>query len=179
MFLDSLDKAYDAIELQDRSENLDFESQLLFFIMRSAASSLTEVGEVRTFDQFKRSYEKELKATGRVLEWLGLAKCDKEAPLGWRSTIRLQYALVQRGYIPREVRRASTRKEEELFEAIYQEALGKRVTDETHQFVTIQLVEFGLARTYADEYYIPDLSLKNLFKEAKAPHSGPVAGARS
>jgi hypothetical protein len=101
--------------LEDESEKLDFESELMFLIMRKSALSFRAFEEVGTFDQFKRLYKKEMKATGQVFEWLGLAKCDKAASLGWRSTIRLQYALTLRGYVPEEVRRASTREEEAIF----------------------------------------------------------------
>jgi hypothetical protein len=146
------DKTYEEIELLD--ESLDFESKLVFLIMRKASLSLTDFpAKILNFEQFKRSYKGEMKATGQVLEWLGLAKCDKAAPLGWRSMVRLQYALVMRGSIPEEVRRTSTREEERLFEAIYQGALGDGVSDETYLFVTKQLVGCGLAQTYVDDYF--------------------------
>jgi hypothetical protein len=50
MLPDSLDKTYKEIELQDEIEKIDFESKLMFLIMRKAALSLTEFEEVRTLN---------------------------------------------------------------------------------------------------------------------------------
>jgi hypothetical protein len=171
MWIDVLNKEYKAIQLRDENEKLDFESKLLFLIMRRAA--LTGFDEVLNFDRFKKLYKKELKATVQVLEWLGLAKRDKAAPLGWRSTIRLQYALTLRGYYPEEVRRTSTSEEQRLFEAIYEAALGKDVdvTDDTCNFITRQLVGFSLAQNYVDADYVPTPQLRRLFHKAKAQHT--------
>jgi hypothetical protein len=110
-------------------------------------------------------------ATRQVFEWLGLAKCDTAAPLGWRSTIRLRYALTLRGYVPEEVRRKSTGEEQRLFEAIYKAALGNDVSEETDSFLTRQLVGFSLAQNYADAYYVPTPQLRKLFYKAKAQHT--------
>jgi hypothetical protein len=43
MLPDSLDKTYETLELQDESEDLDFESKLIFLIMRKAAASYAAV----------------------------------------------------------------------------------------------------------------------------------------
>jgi hypothetical protein len=169
MWFEVLNKEYEAIQLRDENENLDFESTLLFLIMRRAA--LTGFDEVLPFAQFKKLYKKELKDTVQVFEWLGLAKRDKAAPLGWRATIRLQYALTLRGYFPEEVRRTSTSEEYRLFEAIYEAALGKEVCDETYSFITRQLVGFSLAQSYAEAYYVPTPQLRQLFYKAKAGHT--------
>lgn len=169
MLFDSLNKEYEAIQLRDENEKLDFESKLLFLIMRRAA--LTGVDEVLPFDRFIKAYKKELKDTVQVFEWLGLAKRDKAAPLGWRATIRLQYALMLRGYYPEEVRRMNTSEEFRFFEAIYEAALGRDVDEEAYSFLTRQLVGLSLAQSYTDEYYIPTPQLRRLVYKAKARHS--------
>jgi hypothetical protein len=142
MLFDSWDKMYKTIELQDESEKLDFESKLMFLIMRKSDLSFTAFEEVRTFDRFKRKHKTEMKASGQVLEWLGLAKCDDAAPSGWRSTIRLQYALVQQGYRSPISLRMCSLEDEKVFEEIFQGALGKRVSERTEVFVSKQLARF-------------------------------------
>jgi hypothetical protein len=50
------DKMYRDLESQDLKENLDFESMLIFMIMRKSAHE--GLGEPITFDKFKRRYKK-------------------------------------------------------------------------------------------------------------------------
>jgi hypothetical protein len=164
-----LDKMYRDLELQDLKETLDFESKLIFMIMRKSAHE--GFGEPITFGKFKRQYKTEIKATAQVLEWLGLAKCDDTAPLGWRSTISLQHAFVYRGYTSEDLLRLPSKEEDRLFEEMYRAALGKQEEDDTTIFVTRQLVGFCLAQNCADDHYIPTDPLKRFFRQAKARRS--------
>jgi hypothetical protein len=169
MWIEALNKEYEEVQLRDENEKLDFESKLLFLIMRGAAR--TGFDEVLPFDRFIKKYKTELKDTMQVFEWLGLAKRDKAAPLGWRATIRLQYALMLRGHYPEEVQRMNTSEEFRLFETIYKAALGRDVDEEDYSFLTRQLVGLSLAQSYQDEYYVPTPQLRRLVYKAKARHS--------
>jgi hypothetical protein len=169
MPIDWFDEIYDKIVLADENEKLDFESKLLFIIMRRAVITCTD--PVRRFDEFKNIYKDEIDATGRVFEWLGLVKLDTAAPLGWRSTIHLQHAIMLRGWYSEEVRKIPSREENRLIDALYDAALGEDVSEETEEFVKKQLVAFSLAQHNAEYYYIPTPNLKRLFWKAKARHT--------
>src|ERR1700722_10657698 len=74
MSIHRFDEIYDPVVLADENEDLDFESKLLFIIMRRAVTTVND--PVRRFGEFKNKYEDEIEATGQVFQWLGLVKFD-------------------------------------------------------------------------------------------------------
>jgi hypothetical protein len=62
----------------------DTETYLLFSIYYKAYGTL--VGMDGSAATYLKRFEKEIRGTGQVLEWLGLAKPDKKSPLGWKPS---------------------------------------------------------------------------------------------
>jgi hypothetical protein len=138
-----LDDHNDRLAAQDENEKLDFETVYCFIAMRRAVTHHPD--DLCTLTQFVGRYRRELDATKRVLEWLGLARADDAAPLGWTPTVRLVYWLVQ-GPIEDETT-AYTMKETKFMKGLYCLALGEMPSKKTIVFINKQLTQFGLAES--------------------------------
>jgi hypothetical protein len=73
----------------------DFEHQLLIQTLRN--SSWIEGDEKLNHIEYVAKHEYDIKRTGRVLAFLGLAEEDKQAPFGWTPTLDLSPLLRKEG----------------------------------------------------------------------------------
>jgi hypothetical protein len=172
-----LDKSYnfdvklmERMIIQDATKDLDFESMFFFASFRRAAPVTLCTS---TFQAFATEYNKELAGTKKVLQWLGLAKHDDDAPLGWRATSQFMYLLVllpgpYDTLDPPDWPERSTL-EETLFLAEMQEsAIGKSPDEATECFVNRVLAQFNLvAMDGPDNMFIVGEYLKRLVKNAR------------
>jgi hypothetical protein len=73
----------------------DFQHQLLSEILRN--SFWIEGDEKLSHIEYVAKHEYDIKRTGRVLAFLGLAEEDKEAPFGWTPTLDFFSIIAKRG----------------------------------------------------------------------------------
>jgi hypothetical protein len=76
----------------DNDANLDAETYLLFTIYRRAA----RVDKRPTAKSYLKTFENEIRATARVLEWLRLVTFDKKNPFGCRPTEALMRIIARK-----------------------------------------------------------------------------------
>jgi hypothetical protein len=73
----------------------EFQHQLLIQTLRN--SSLAEYDEELNHIEYVAKHEYDIKRTGRVLAFLGLAEENKQAPFGWTPTLGFFSIIAKRG----------------------------------------------------------------------------------
>jgi hypothetical protein len=102
-----------------------------------------------TFQAFTAEFKKELAATKKVLQWLGLAEHDDDAPLGWRATPQFMYLLVllpgpYDTLEPPQWPERSTLEEALFLSEMQETAIGKCPDEATECFINRVLAQFNL-----------------------------------
>jgi hypothetical protein len=145
----------------------DTETYLLFSIYYEAHGILKGMDESAA--TFMKRFAKQIRATGQVLEWLGLATANKNSPLGWKPSHDLM------SLIARPHKRSNSRKpgasaeDNEVFDMILDAAVGELEEDSNIAlFVASVLTGLGLMARGCDGCdYIPTKKLRWLACERR------------
>jgi len=88
-------------------------------------------------------FKEEIRATGRVLEWLYLAEPDKESRLGWRPTSFSMSLLVEpRKFILKSARECALARDKEAFDSMISTVLGNVDSDPLMRARVILVLSF-------------------------------------
>jgi hypothetical protein len=140
----------------------DTETYLLFSIYYEAYGILEGMDESAA--TYMQRFAKQIRGTGQVLEWLGLATPNKSSPLGWKPSHDLMSLIAK----PHE--RSNSRKpgpsaeDNEVFDMILDAAVGELEEDSNiPHFVASVLTGLGLMVRGCDGVdYIPTKRLRRL-----------------
>jgi hypothetical protein len=117
----------------------------------------------RSAAAYVKRYKKQIHATGKVLQWLGLATADNQSPLGYKPSDNLMYLLVarQRGRVQSK-KRFSNAEDGDVFDSILDTVLGELDEDSNvPAFVVRVFRQLGLAKD-AGLDYVPTARLRTL-----------------
>jgi hypothetical protein len=100
----------------------DTETYLLFSIYYEAYGVLKGMdGSAATYLQ---RFEKEIRGTGQVLEWLGLARTDKKSPLGCKPSHLLMSLIVEPRRCSKSKKSFAYPEDAEVFDMIFDATVG-------------------------------------------------------
>jgi hypothetical protein len=140
----------------------DTETYLLFSIYYEA------YGPFQVMDKsaatYVKRFEKQIRGTGQVLEWLGLAVRDKNSPLGWKPSHDL-ISLIAKPHKPSKSKKScSSAEDDEVFDMSLDAAVGELEEDSNiPRCVGRVLIALGLmVRSSCDCDYIPTKRLRTL-----------------
>jgi hypothetical protein len=144
--------------------NFDTETYLLFSIYYQA-NLLKDMDE--SAETFLERFEKQIRGTGQVLEWLGLATPDKHSPLGWKPSHSLMSLIATPRKRSKSRKAFASSEDNELFDMIFHAALGELEVDSNiPDFVVRVLRDLGLAKQ-ADLDLVPTPRLRALACERR------------
>jgi hypothetical protein len=143
--------------------NFDTETYLLFSIHYIANGDWE--GMDKSAATHVKAFEKEIKATCQVLEWLGLAIPKKKSPLGWKPSHALM-SLIAKPH-SKSKKLFSYAEDNEVFDMIFDAALGElKVDSNIPGFVVHVLRDLGLAKEAGDDF-VPTPRLRALASERR------------
>jgi hypothetical protein len=121
--------------------------------------------EFRQFNptKFAKLYEDEIKATGQLFEYLGLAKRDKTNPIGWKPTDQLLEFIAKPP--SRKKRKKDFHEDGFIFDLLSNAVFGEDA-GERGLFAILALGGFGFARQGRSGGLVPTLLLRDLFCES-------------
>jgi len=145
--------------------NFDTETYLLFSIYREAYPGIRGMdGSAATY---MKRYEKEIRGTGQVLEWLRLATPDKQSPLGCKPSHDLISLIVKPRRNSKSKKPWAYAEDDEVFDMILDATLGELGEDSRiPSFVASVLRHLGLAKR-ADLNTVPTPRLCRLAAERR------------
>jgi hypothetical protein len=138
----------------------DTETYLLFSIYYEAYGILKGMDESAA--TYVKRFEKEIRGTGQVLEWLGLAIRDKNSPLGWKPSHDLISLIIESRKHSKSKKLHSDDEDAEVFDMIFDATVGKvEEWSNIPSFVLSVLQFLGLAKE-ADLDCVPTPRLRAL-----------------
>jgi hypothetical protein len=96
---------------------------------------------------YLKRYEKQIHATGQVLQWPGLATADNQSPLGYKPSDDLMYLVARQRGRAQSKKPFSCDEDEDVFDSIFDVVLGE--LDEgssVPSFVVRVFRQLGLAK---------------------------------
>jgi hypothetical protein len=145
------------------------DANLLFLII--SRSNEFDIDLPASSSGYMKRFEREIRATCRVLEWLNLARPDKASPLGCTPSHQLMYVLAEptRGRLT-SAKEAPTTDDEDVIESIFEAALSDlKYYDlgNARLFGLSVLSALGLLRTTKNGDYTPTGHLRELAAERR------------
>ena len=117
--------------------------------------------------KYVKSYEWEIEEAGQLLAYLGLAKPDRQSPLGWRPTHLLLDVIAKRAVRRSKPLDRSVCAEDSLIVSLLCDAaLGEERPKRYPLGALRVLTALGLMRETIDDPDLPALHLRQLFAEA-------------
>lgn len=145
------------------------DANLLFLII--SRSNEFDIDLPASASGYMKRFERPIRATCRVLEWLNLARPDKASPLGCAPSHELMYVLAKptRGRLT-SAKEAPTTDDEDVIESIFETALPDlkgRDLGSARLFGLSVLSALGLLRTTKNGEYAPTGELRELAAERR------------
>jgi hypothetical protein len=141
-----------------RDLQFDTETFLLFSIWYLAKGPLDKD---KTATAYLKDYEKDIRGTGQVLEWLGLARPDKKSALGWKPSHDLMSLIAEPRRLSKSKKECADFEDDEVFDIIFDATIGEHEEWGFHDFVVSVLRFLGLAKE-ADDDFVPTSHLRFL-----------------
>jgi hypothetical protein len=144
--------------------NLNAEAFLLVSIFHQAYCF---EGANQSAVAYVKRHKKQIDATGRVLEWLGLATADSQSPIAYKPSDDLMYLLARQRARTKSKKPFSTAEDEDVFDSILDVVLEELDEDSNvPAFVVRVFRQLGLARD-AGLDYVPTARLRTLAAERR------------
>ena len=139
----------------------DTETYLLFSIYYEAYGPFEVMDESAA--TYVKRFEKQIRGTGQVLEWLGLAIPDKNSPLGCKPSHDL-VSLIAKPHKPSKSKKSCpSAEDDEVFDMILDAAVGELEEESSiASCVAKVLTALGLMVRGRDYDYIPTKRLRKL-----------------
>jgi hypothetical protein len=154
----------------------DTEALLLIGFFQQAI----QVGEAEPDPaKYLKKFESDIKTTGRLFEYLGLAKADKQSPLGWKPTAPLLDLMAKsKARRSKPTRKSASLVDTLILDLMLETALGSNAGN----FCCYVLIGLGLIVQNLENDWIPAPELLRLFDLAyamhrPAPHPNAIYGA--
>jgi hypothetical protein len=145
--------------------NFDTETYLLFSIYYEAYGILKGMDESAA--TYVKRFAKEIRGTGQVLEWLGLATPNKKSPLGWKPSHDLISLIIESRTHSKSKKRCADDEDAEVFDMIFDATMGQvEEWSNIPSFVLSVLQLLGLAKE-ADLDFVPTPRLRALACERR------------
>ena len=152
---------------------LDNDTYLMIAIFQNQSSA--DESELLRPDEFLEEHKDQIRAVGRLFEYLGLAKSKPKSALGWKPTTLLLKLIAER--LRNEGAKEEPVGEPFLMTLMMDGAFG--ATDNDSRFLAERtLRKIGLARVDEDGEIEPTLQLQGLFHEAYCDLIGAVHGEK-
>jgi hypothetical protein len=120
-----------------------------------------QVGEVEPDPaKYLKKFESDIKTTGRLFEYLGLAKADKQSPLGWKPTAPLLDLMAKsKARRSKPTRKSASLVDTLILDLMLETALGSNAGN----FCCYVLIGLGLIVQNLENDWIPAPELLRLF----------------
>jgi hypothetical protein len=138
---------------------MKFDKDTLLMVYILLRAFRLEEFEQSELAEYMEVYEHEIKDTGRLFEYLGLAKLDKTSPLGWKPTDQL-LEIIEKGP-SNEMTRQDFHGDEFMLDLLCDAVFGGDADRGTCPFQVLSCLGLSLKDDYGAQ--VPTLQLRDLF----------------